>query len=160
MRKPRASASRIVALAAAIALGAGVAVLGMRAGVALAQNTGELSRGMLMEEGWWAGALAPIRFVDGRRVVMVSAPDSEWTVTFGPFMSPAECSSNLSEYSRGTVPTEVYERVKAGHAAPDDEARVLKDVQARNVKCIQSDGSERFRMPGNLTVDPTTDFVK
>jgi hypothetical protein len=146
---------------AAIALGAGVLAFGIAsAGAARAQSTGELSPGMLMERGWYAGAVPPISVVDGRRVVLASAPESEWIVRFGPFMNIAECGSAVSEYSRGGLPDSDYEALKMGHASMDDEARVLADVQARNVKCIVSDGSERFRMPGEFKADPTTDFVK
>jgi hypothetical protein len=145
-------ASRIVALVAiTIAIGARVC---------LAQSTGETEPGMMMDRGWYAGAVPPIRVVDGRRVVMVSAPESEWIVKFGPYTNIADCSSSVSEYSRGSVPELDYERLKLGRADADDEARVLADVQARNVRCIVSDRSERFRMPGHFKTDPTTDFVR
>lgn len=145
----------------ATALGAGVLVVAMLApGVALAQSTGELAPGMLMEKGDYAGAVPPIRVVDGRRVVLVSAPESEWIVKFGPFSNIGECGSAVSEYSRGSIPESDYDRVKTGRADADEESRVLADVQARNVRCIVSDGSERFRMPGQFKADPTTDFVR
>jgi len=146
-------------MVSAIAL-AGAVAFGMLAGAARAQSTGELAPGMLMNKGWYAGAVPPIRVVDGRRVVLVSAPESEWVVKFGPFMNIAECGSAVSEYSRGGLPESDYERLKTGRANADDEARVLADVQARNVRCIVSDGSERFRMPGRFETDPTTDFVR
>jgi hypothetical protein len=149
------------AIAGAIALGAGALVLAILAqGAARAQSTGELSPGMLMERGWYAGAVPPVGVVDGRRVVLASAPESDWIVTFGPFMNIAECGSAVSEYSRGSLPDSDYEALKMGRASAADEARILADVQARNVKCIVSDGSERFRMPGQFKTDPTTDFVK
>jgi hypothetical protein len=145
----------------AIALGAGVVVLAMRTpGAARGQSTGELSPGMLMDRGWYAGAVPPIRMVDGRRVVLVSAAESDYIVKFGPFENIADCASAVSEYSRGSLSERHYERLKAGRADADEEARVLADVQARNVRCIISDGSDRFRMPGNFKTDPTTDFVK
>jgi hypothetical protein len=142
---------KILALAGAIALGAG----GARA-----QSTGELSPGMLMNRGWYAGAVPPIGVVDGRRVVLVSAPESDWIVKFGPFMNGAECSSALSEYSRGSLSDSDYEAFKAGRALGIDEGQILADVQARNARCIVSDGSERFRTPGRFETDPTTDFVR
>jgi hypothetical protein len=142
-----------LSLAGAIALGAG-------GRPSLAQSTGDLEPGMLMDRGWYAGAVPPIRVVDGRRVVLVSAPESEYIVKFGPFENIADCASSVSEYSRGSLPERDYDRLKAGRADADDEARVLADVQARNVRCIVSDGSERFRMPGSFKTDPTTDFVK
>jgi hypothetical protein len=144
----------------AIALGAGVLAFGTLAGAARAQSTGELSPGMLMERGWYAGAVPPIRVVDGRRVVLVSAPESDWIVTFGPFMNIAECGSAVSEYSRGGLSDSDYEAFKAGRALGVNEEQILADVQARNVKCIVSDGSERFRTQGQFKADPTTDFVK
>ena len=67
-----------------------------------------------------------------------------------PYTNIADCASSVSEYSRGSVPESDYERLKLGRADADDEARVLADVQARNVRCIISDGSERFRMPGHF----------
>ena len=76
--------------AGAIALGAGVLALGMFAGAARAQSTGELAPGMLMDSGWYAGAVPPISVVDGRRVVLVSAPESEWIVKFGPYANIAD----------------------------------------------------------------------
>jgi hypothetical protein len=102
----------------------------------------------------------PIGTVDGRRVVLVSAPESDWIVKFGPYENIAECASSVSEYSRGGLPESDYERLKLGRADADDEARVLSDVQARNVRCILSDGSERFRLPSKFTTDPTIDLVK
>jgi hypothetical protein len=148
------------AKAGALALG-GVLVLAMLTpGAARAQATAETHPGMLMERGWYAGAVPPISVVDGRRVVLVSAPESDWIVKFGPFMNIAECGSAVSEYSRGGLPDSDYEALKMGRASADDEARVLADVQARNVKCIVSDGSERFRMPGQFKTDPTVDLVR
>ena len=41
-----------------------------------------------------------------------------------------------------------------------DEAQILADVQARNARCIISDGSERFRTPGRFATDRTTDFLR
>lgn len=92
------------AIAGAIALGAGVLAFGMLAGAARAQSTAETEPGMLMDRGWYAGAVPPIRVVDGRRVVLVSAPESEWIVKFGPYTNIAECASSVSEYSRGKRP--------------------------------------------------------
>lgn len=147
-------------VARAIAFGAGVLAFGMLAGAARAQSTGELAPGMLMERGWYAGVVPPIRVVDGRRLVLASAPDSEWIVKFGPFLSGAECSSALSAYSRGALSDADYEQFKMGRARAGDEDRILADVQQRNARCIVSDGSERFRMLGRFTTDPTTEFVR
>ena len=91
----------------------------------LAQSTGELEPGMLMDRGWCAGVVPPIRTVDGRRVVVVSAPESDWIVKFGPFMNGAECSSALSEYSRGSLSDSDYEVFKAGRAVGVDENQIL-----------------------------------
>jgi hypothetical protein len=151
MNRKKCAAVAAAWIAGAIALGARMCV---------AQSTGETEPGMMMDRGWYAGAVPPIRMVDGRRVVMVSAPESEWIVKFGPYTNIADCASSVSEYSRGSVPESDYERLKLGRADADDEARVLADVQARNVRCIVSDGSERFRMPGHFKTDPTTDFVR
>jgi hypothetical protein len=126
----------------------------------LAQSTGDVEPGMLMDRGWYAGAVPPIRAVDGRRVVVVSAPESDWIVKFGPYTNIADCWSSVSEYSRGALPESDYDRLKAGRADAEEEAQVLADVQKRNVRCIVSDGSERFRMPGQFKADPTTDFVR
>jgi hypothetical protein len=148
----------------AIALGAGVLAFGIFAGApgaARAQSTGELSPGMLMNRGWYAGAVPPIGVVDGRRVVLVSAPESQYVVVFGPFMTGAECSSAISEYSRGSLSdSDYYEAFKMGKSLAVDEAQILADVQKRNVRCIVSDASERFRTPGRFSTDPTTEFVK
>ena len=113
-----------------------------------------------MDRGWYAGAVPPIRLLDGRRVLLVSAAESQWIVKFGPYTNIADCASSVSEYSRGSVPNSDYERLKLGRADAEEEARVLADVQARNVRCVVSDGSERFRLPSNFESDPTTDFVK
>lgn len=129
-------------------------------GGALAQSTGEVSPGMLMNRGWYAIAVPPIGAEGGRRVVLASAPESEWAVKLGPFLNVAECSTALSEYSRGTLSNAYYERYKTGHARDEDEDKILADVQARNSRCIVSDGSERFRTPGHFETDPTTDFVR
>lgn len=155
--------------AGAIALAAGALFLALltpgaaraqSVGVRASGSTGELSPGMLMERGWYAGAVPPISVVDGRRIVLASAPDSEWIVKFGPFMNGAECSHALSEYSRGSLSDSDYEAFKAGRALGVNEEQILADVQARNARCIVSDGSERFRMPGEFKADPTTDFVR
>ncbi len=151
MNRKRSATVAVAWLASAIALGAWPC---------LAQSTGEIEPGMMMDRGWYAGAVPPIRVVDGRRVVLVSAPESEYIVKFGPYANIGECASSVSEYSRGGLPERDYERLKAGRADADDEARVLADVQKRNVKCIVSDGSERFRMQAQFKADPTTDFVK
>jgi len=63
-------------------------------------------------------------------------------------------------YARGARPDSDYERFKSGRAHGQDEARVLADVQARNARCILSDGSERLRTPGRFETDPTVDFVR
>jgi hypothetical protein len=141
---------------------AGVLALGMifAGGAARAQSVGELSPGMVMNKGWLAIAVPPIRLVDGRRVVMASAAESEWTVKFGPFLDLADCGSVLSRYSRGSLLDSDYEAYKAGRTLGVDEAQILADVQARNARCIVSTGSERFRLPGTFKVDPTTDLVR
>ena len=81
-------------------------------------------------------------------------------VKFGPFMNGAECSSALIEYSRGSLSNSDYEAFKAGRTVGVDEDEILADVQARNARCIVSDGSERFRTPGKFTTDPATEFVR
>ena len=123
------------------------------------QSTGELHPGMLMNAGGYAIAVAPVRMVDGRRVVTVSAPEQEWIIKFGPFINAGDCNESLSPYSRGLLSDKEYEAFKeAGQNAPAEvEAKVLEDVQAR---CIVSDGSERFRTPGRIEPDPTTDFIR
>ena len=151
------SAKWIAGLLAAGAIALGVAGWSRPC---LAQSTGDLEPGMLMDRGWYAGAAPPIRTVDGRRVVVVSAPESDWIVKFGPYTNIADCWSSVSEYSRGGLPESDYDRLKAGRADAVEEAQVLADVQKRNVRCIVSDGSERFRMPGQFKGDPTTDFVR
>lgn len=140
---------------------AGVLVLAILAGAARAQSTGELTPGMKSEPGWFAIAIPPVRVIDGRRVVMVSAPEAEWTITnLGPFLDGQDCSHALSECSRGSLLDSDYQAFKAGRAIAVDEAQILADVQARNARCIVSDGSERFRTPGRFETDPTTDFVR
>jgi hypothetical protein len=139
---------------------AGVALAIVTAGAG-AQSVGELSPGMVMNKGWLAIAVPPIRVVDGRRVVVASAPESEWRVTnWGPFLNVADCGHVLSIYSKGSLLDSDYEAFKEGHTFGVDEAKILADVQARNSRCIISDGSERFRMTGRVVADPTTDFVK
>jgi hypothetical protein len=149
----------VVALCAA-----GVLILVMLAGVArpcFAQNTGELTPGMKSEPGWFAIEIPPIEVVDGRRVVMVSAPEAEWIVTnLGPFLNGQECSHALGEYSRGSLLDSDYQAYKAGRALNVSEDQVLADVQARSARCVVSDGSERFRTPGIFKTDPTTEFVR
>lgn len=122
-------------IAVSLVLGRAIAiVVGER--TTLARSTAELAPGMLMERGWYAGAVPPIRVVDSRLVVLVSAPESDWIVKFGPFMNIAEYGSAVSEYSRGSLPYSDYEALKMGRASVDYEARVLADVQARNVKVL------------------------
>jgi hypothetical protein len=147
------------AMAAAVLI-VGAITLGCVGNAARAASTGELVAGEIIMRGWWAGALPPVRIIDGRRIVLVSARDSEYLVRFGPFENGADCSSSMSEYMHGSLSEKVYERFKSGHARADDEDRILADVQKRNSKCIQSDGSEQFRMPGTFKADNTTDFVK
>ncbi len=50
-----------------------------------------------MDKGLYAGAVPPIRVVDGRRVVLMSAPSQEWIVKFGPYTNIADCASSVSE---------------------------------------------------------------
>ena len=116
---------------------------------------------MLAERGWYAIAVPPIRLVEGRRVVLASAPESEWDLTnLGPFLDAADCSRVVSEISRGSLSDTEIENFKVSGGPGVEEARVLADIQTRNARCIVSDGSERFRWPGSFRVDPTTDFVK
>lgn len=75
---------------------------------ARAQSTGELAPGMLMERGWYPGAVPPIRVVDGRHVVLLLAPESDWIVKFGPFLTLADCGSKVNESSRGSLPDSDY----------------------------------------------------
>ena len=109
--KVQTSAKRV-----AIALGAGVLAFGMLAGAARAASTAETEPGMLMDKGFYAGAVPPIRVVDGRRVALMSAPEWEWIVKFGPYTNIADCASSVSSYSRGSVPESDYERLKLGSA--------------------------------------------
>lgn len=149
----------ILSIAGPIALLVGVLAFSGRP--AVAQSVGELSPGMVMNKGWLAIAVPPIRVIDGRRVVVVSAPESEWDVTnLGPFLDVADCGSALSRYARGSLLESDYEKFKEGRRPGASEAQILADVQQRSARCIQSDGSERFRTPGRFEKDPTTDFVK
>ena len=140
---------------------AGALVLALLApGAARAQATAETHPGMIMNAGWYAIAEAPIRAVDGRRVVLVSAPEVEWSITSGPYLSLTECGSALSQFSRPSLPDGVYERFKAGRGYSADEDDILADVARRNARCLISDGSERFRTPGEFKTDPTTEWEK
>jgi hypothetical protein len=147
------------------AIGAGALVLAILAGAArpcLAQNTGELTQGMKSEPGWFAIEIPPIRVVDGRRVVMVSAEEAEWTVTnLGPFLDAQDCSHALSVYARGSLLDSDFEAFRAGRNAWGvDETCILADVQARSARCVTSDGSERFRTAPSFKMDPAADFIK
>lgn len=149
------------AKAGAIVLGAGVLVLATLApGAACAQATAETHPGMVMNAGWYAIATPPRGVVDGRLVVLVSAPEAEWSITSGPYLSLTECGNALSQFSRPSLPDSVYERFKAGRGYPGDEDDILADVARRNARCIISDGSERFRTSGEFKTDPTTDFTR
>ena len=144
-----------------IALAAGALFLALLApGAARAQATAETEPGMKINAGWYVIAEPPRGVADGRNVVLVSAPEAEWSITSGPYLSLAECGSALSQFSRPSLPDEVYERFKAGRGYSGDEDDILADVARRNARCLISDGSERFRMPGQFKTDPTTDFVR
>ncbi len=97
------SAKMVATLSIADAIAFGAGVLAFWGRPAIAQSTGELSPRRMMSAGWLAIAVPPIRVVDGRRVVVASASESEWTVKFGPFLGGAECGSVLSGYSRGAL---------------------------------------------------------
>lgn len=77
----------------------------------------------------------------------------------GPLF-PYSVLATLVRYARDARPDSDYERFKSGRAHGLDEARILADVQARNARCILSDGSERFRTHGRFETDPTVDFVR
>jgi hypothetical protein len=117
---------------------------------------------MKSEPGWFAIEIPPIRVVDGRRVVMVSAEEAEWTVTnLGPFLDAQDCSHALSVYARGSLLDSDFEAFRAGRNAWGvDETRILADVQARSARCVTSDGSERFRTAPSFKMDPAADFIK
>jgi hypothetical protein len=151
-----------LSVAGAIALGVGVPALGMLAGARIAadQSVGELRPGMLMEPGWYAIAIPPIRVVDGRRVLMASAAEEECAVRFGPFLDAAECGSVRSRYSHGALLDSDYAAFKAERTVGAGEAEILADVQAWDARGIVSDGSEKFRMPSRFETGPTTDFVR
>lgn len=130
-------------------------------GAARAQSVAEISPGMMASKGWYLIAIPPIQAIDGRRVVVASAPESEWTVKLGPFLDIFDCSHSLSSYSKGTLLESDYEAYKAGGSFSVKETEILEDVQQRNAKCVVSDGiSERFRTPGRFEKDPTTGFVR
>ena len=102
----------------------------------MARSTAGAAPGILYGAGLVRWRVPPIRVVDSRLVGLVSAPESDWIVKFGPFMNIAEYGSAVSEYSRGSLPYSDYEALKMGRASVDYEARVLADVQARNVKVL------------------------
>jgi hypothetical protein len=131
------------------------------AGFANAQSVGRLEGGELVPTGLYAIVRPPEGLEEGKPIVRISAPRTEWILDRGGFYkNEPDCRSALFQ-ARADAASLRLEALETSILAKENKAlaheqSVKADVLAvtlDNSRCEQSDGSELFRTRQTISRD-------